>query len=441
MERKELLRQFLQDKEQNGHATEEAIRTHRMGDISFTVTDESGAPVSGASVSVRQLSHAFRIGANLFMLDGFESEEKNRVFKERFLSVFNMATIPFYWNTLEPEQGKTRYEVGSPYIYRRPTPDACLAFCEENGVEPREHGLAYEQHFPKWLSDKDVDTIKELLEARFAEISRRYAHRIPTIEVTNEMFWEKGITDFYFAPDFLPWCYEMAEKYFPGNRIGLNDNWGWRPLNAAGWDSSYLQLEKLLRMGYRIDEYALQFHMFCSREKEETHILSNRLYDPAYLRSILDSFAGLIPHLTISEITIPSYSWEAEDEQFQADVIEHLYTTWFAHPNIDQIIYWNLVDGYGYGAEPGEMEKGENYFHGGLLRFDLSPKPAYERIRYLFREKWHTDETLATSNDGNASCRGFYGDYEVTVTHQGKTVTQKIALDKSLGSCHINVQL
>ena len=365
------------------------------------------------------------------MLDGFETEEKNALYKERFTSLFNMATVPFYWNTLEPEQGKTRYEVDSPYIYRRPTPDACLAFCEANGIEPREHALAYEQHFPKWLSGLDVDTVKQLLEKRFAEISDRYADRIPTIEVTNEMFWEKGITEFYFAPDYLPWCYEKAEKYFPNNRISLNDNWCWRPLNVGGWDSSYLQLEKLLRLGYRIDEYAMQFHMFYEREKEAWNITSKHLYDPDYQHSLFDSYTKLIPHLTISEITIPSYSWEEEDEAFQADVIENLYTTWFAYPAIDQVIYWNLVDGYGFGAEPGEMEKGENYYHGGLLRFDLSPKPAYERLCHLFRERWHTEEELVTDENGRISLRGFWGDYNLTLSGEGRCASAELSLSKN----------
>lgn len=440
MARKDLLKLFEKDKAENGAMIEESIRTHRMGDLSLTVTDENGAPVDGATVTVRQTNHEFKIGANIFMLDGFETEEKNRLYKERFTSAFNMATIPFYWNTLEPEQGKTRYEIGSPYIYRRPTPDACLEFCEANGIEPREHALAYEHHFPKWLAGLGVDKIKELLEARFAEISRRYADRIHTIEVTNEMFWESGITEFYFAPDYLPWCYEMAQKYFPNNRISINDNWCWRPLNVGGWDGTYLQVEKLLRLGYRIDEMALQFHMFFTREKEEWNITFKHLYDPAYHRQILDSYATLVPHLTISEITIPSYSWEAEDEEFQADVIEGLYTTWFAHPAIDQVIYWNLVDGYGWEAKPGEMNKGENYYHGGLLRFDLSPKPAYERLCYLFGEKWRTNETLTTAQ-GDVSLRGFYGDYEVTVTYGDKTVTKKLTLKRDDGSCHADIQL
>ena len=58
-----------------------------------------------------------------------------------------MATLPFYWNDLEPEKGKQRYEKDSPKIYRRPTIDLCIEYCEQNGIEPREHALAYDAFF------------------------------------------------------------------------------------------------------------------------------------------------------------------------------------------------------------------------------------------------------------------------------------------------------
>jgi hypothetical protein len=43
------------------------------------------------------------------MLDELETEEKNEKYKKYFAELFNMATLPFYWDTLEPEKGKPRY--------------------------------------------------------------------------------------------------------------------------------------------------------------------------------------------------------------------------------------------------------------------------------------------------------------------------------------------
>ena len=93
---------------------------------------------------------------------------------------------------------------------------------------------------------------------------------------------------------------------------------------------------------------------------------------------------------------------------------------WFSYPNTQQIIYWNLVDGYAYGTTPGDMSSGENYYRGGLLRFDMSEKPAYKRLKQLITQTWNTEETIS-ANCGKASFRGFYGQYEVTA--DGKTYT------------------
>ena len=61
------------------------------------------------------------------------------------------------------------------------------------------------------------------------------------------------------------------------------------------------------------------------------------------------------------------------------------------------------------------MEGGENYYRGGLLRFDMSEKPAYKRLKHLIKEVWTTDETILADKNGNVNFRGFYGEYEVTV--------------------------
>ena len=105
-------------------------------------------------------------------------------------------------------------------------------------------------------------------------------------------------------------------------------------------------------------------------------------------------------------------------------MLEKLYSVWFSHPNVEQIIYWNLVDGYAHLWDPdpekirasqGNMSLGENYYYGGLLRFDMSPKPAYLKLKELLQKKWHTEAEAVTDADGNAEFRGFYGKYDVEI--------------------------
>ena len=70
----------------------------------------SGKPVPRRERSVlRQKTHDFGYGANIFMLDEFETEEKNAEYRRVFGEYFNMATVPFYWDTLEPDEGHPRF--------------------------------------------------------------------------------------------------------------------------------------------------------------------------------------------------------------------------------------------------------------------------------------------------------------------------------------------
>ena len=179
------------------------IERHRKGNFTVTVTDKNGAPVKNARLKIKQTGHEFRFGANIFMLDEFDNKEYNEIYKQKFRELFNMATLPFYWDTLEPEEGNTRYDKNSPKIYRRPAPGLCLDFCEKYGIEPREHALCYSNLFPKWLKGKSVFDCKRALVRRMAEISARYADKIRTIEVTNEMYWDESATVLYDDPDYV----------------------------------------------------------------------------------------------------------------------------------------------------------------------------------------------------------------------------------------------
>ena len=97
---------------------------------------------------------------------------------------------------------------------------------------------------------------------------------------------------------------------------------------------------------------------------------------------------------------------------------------------MEQIIYWNVPDGYAAFAPQGDMTAGENYYYGGLLRFDMTPKPAYYTIKNLFEEKWHTETEITSNTDGEATFKGFYGKYDIEIEVDGKTVTKEINLMK-----------
>ena len=423
-DRRRILELFDEQKDFLDEKVNSGIETHRKGYANIALTDGEGNVVSNAKIRLTQKSHEFKFGANLFMLDELETEEKNELYKKYFADVFNMATLPFYWKDTEPEKGKTRYGKNSEKIYRRPPADLCIEFCEKHGIEPREHALAYEHCFPQWLKDASVYDVKCALEKRYSEISERYKDKIPTIEVTNEMEWEEGRTAFYDEPDYVEWCFKLAEKYFPTNELVINE-WGgiWTD-SCRATDKYYSYIENAMLKGARIDAIGMQYHMFCKAEEEYQN--TRKFYNPKKLYGYMDLYSNLGKPLQITEVTIPAFSNDAEDEAIQAEIIEKLYSIWFSHPNTEQIIYWNLVDGYAAFAPQGDMTAGENYYYGGLLRFDMTPKPAYYMIKDLIEKRWHTEEEITTNDKGEAEWKGFYGEYDVEIIKDGKVINKKI---------------
>jgi hypothetical protein len=59
----------------------------------------------------------------------------------------------------------------------------------------------------------------------------------------------------------------------------------------------------------------------------------------------------------------------------------------------------------------------------GFLRRDMSPKPAYQTLQRLIKEKWWTRHAATTDEQGRLRFRATLGQHRVTVkTAAGRTV-------------------
>lgn len=419
-----VLKPFENERDYMEARISEGIEKHRKADMTIRVTDAAGTPLPGVKVHAAQQSLDFMAGVNLFMLDEMETPEKNETYKQAFAELFSLATLPFYWCDLEPEQGKPRFEKGSPRVYRRPTPELCLEYCTAHGITPKLHCLNYDQWTPRWVP-QDVNEVKRLLEKRMREIGERYADRIHGIEVINETLCppvdhpERKSSPLFADPQVVEWSFETARKYFPQNELIINeateDAWLGCKYNRGAY---YQQIERAMNKGAQIDAIGLQYHMFYPREEEAKR--TRDLYDPRKLYQVLDRYAEFGKPLQITEMTIPAYSASAEDEELQAKILCDLFRIFFSHPAVEVAVYWNLVDGYAAFAPQGDMSAGENYYAAGLMHFDLTPKPAYTRLKELLHKTWHTDEVLVTDQNGTATLRGFKGKYKVSAQGVGK---------------------
>ena len=394
----------------------DSIEKNRKGRKNITIKDKNGEPISGARVKVKLVNHEFKHGAHLFMLDQFESQEENLQYRELFPDYFNLGTVPFYWAELEPQEGKPRYDADSENIYRRPSPDLCLNYCREKGIDAKIHCLFYDKFIPGWLPKTNAEKMRTLYEKRFKEIAERYGDGVMyEIEVLNELietpYWTTNsvLSD---TEDALEWSFNLAEKYFPNDVLVINDGNFVPEIGKHTYRHPYyLLIDGAIAKGVRIDKIGIQNHIYIHTGELNKINDVAPYYDPKAILKGLEVMSEFKKPLEITEISIPTLGEGIEAENLQAEVLKYLYTLWFSSKNLESAVYWNSVENTAYSA-PGADE---NKLCAGLFHRNLTPKKSAQMLKYLFNKEWHTEEELVSDENGQISFVGFHGDYQVSI--------------------------
>lgn len=376
---------------------ERDIEKHRKGDAIIEIVGQDGKPLANAAMEVRQQTHEFLFGGNLFVLDQLATPELNGRYERAFTNLFNFATLPFYWGDLEPEQGKPRFAEDSPRIWRRPPPDRLVKWCQANGITPKGHALMYAKNkfMPDWTARSDAEAFRPQGAKHMAEIAQRYGRNIPIWDAVNEELPRRvHFKEWHAVPDdYLAWCFEEAGRLFPKDvKLLINDG----QIQAHYGTYDYMALVKgLLERGARVEGIGIQFHV--SRDS----VLSGKLYPPAHLQDVYTQLGRLGLPLYITEITIPGVG--ENGAELQAAIVANYYRLWFSTPAMGGVTWWNLGDGTAY--------ENENKALGGLLDKEMNPKPAYQALDQLINHEWKTHVKLKTDASGKARFRGFHGKY------------------------------
>lgn len=370
-----------------------AIERDRKLDAVIRVVHSDGRPAPRVPIDVVQSRQDFLFGCNIYEFDRSRSPKVNADYKDRFAGLFNYATVGFYWASYEPERGKPNYEYT----------DRVVSWCQGQGIAMKGHPLLWDHEAgrPKWAGDK-VPSL-EIQKARVEAILGRYKGKITLYEVVNE-------------PAHIPTIpidepYRWARAADPSAKLIVNDY----AVMADGYPPFRRFLEAAIRDGVPFDGVGIQAH-----EPVGMRFPLDRV------RDVLDQYAKLGKELHITEFTPPSggqpilgsHVQGTWDEAAQADYAEKFYRICYAHPAVKAITWWDLSD-------QGAWQKG-----GGLLRADMSPKPAYEQLRRLIRNEWMTRASGKTGPDGRFPFRGFPGTYRVGVKAPGGPSSRPVTLHR-----------
>lgn len=369
-------------------AAEERIEKERKSDAVVKVVDGAGRAVSGAKVSVELARHEFLFGSNIFQFDRLAKDEENARYKELFKGLLNYATVGFYWKTFEPEKGKPMYDYT----------DKVVAWCQANGVRMKGHPLLWDTQpgVPTWSEGQPAAAMQK---ERVQEIVRRYAGKIEFWEVVNEPGHYPGLV----IDEPYRWAREADAKA----HLIVNDYF----VLFDGCPEFFALLKRAIKDGVPFDGIGIQ-----------AHDPATERFDMDYVGKVLTQYASLGKRLHITEYTpvssgvkmTGSHAKGKWDEAAQAEYAVKFYTTCFAHPGVSAITWWGLLDG-------GAFREG-----GGMVRKDMTPKPAYHALKELIHGKWKTRVTGQSDAAGEFRFRGFRGDYAAKVERGGKTTEERL---------------
>ena len=385
------------------------IERHRQGEGVIRVVDAAGRTVPQARVAVEQSEHEFLFGCNLFSFGRCADHDQEQQYRQRFATLFNYCTLGFYWAGYEPERGQPNYQYT----------DRVLEWTHSQGIVCKGHPLVWDHPAasPSWLPD-DPRQIARLVVGRVGDTVSHFRGQIAVWDVVNEpTHLPNGVNRTKMAAwgaDVGPVAYcseplRAARSANPHATLLVND---------YRTDSPYYQvLTQLRERGKWLpDAVGIQSHMH------------QGLWSLSKVQSVCARYAQLGLPLHFTETTILSGGWdgaraawgptEADGESRQAAAAAQFYTMLFAQPAVQALTWWDFSDYQAWQNAPA-----------GLLRADMSPKPAYERLAELIKREWWTKTSNTTDQQGRMAWRGFYGRYHLTAqTPANQHVVSQVAL-------------
>lgn len=333
---------------------------------------EDGSPLSEAEISVEQLSHEFVFGGNLFAWGQFPNQEDEKRYREQFVRLFNAAVVPMYWSLTEPAEGRLDYTRDTRGL---PGPELIIQWCRSRGLRVEAGPILAGGIFPAWLSGKSPDDLAKLVEAHVRETVGRFKGQVDVWDLCNDSYPTLSVGRLR-----LPVSYVVAWARQADPQAGLRLSHTAPHAIITAWQLNARQPFGLTGVQWNARQEGGAWSML-ETESQLDRLRTNKC--PTW----------------IGRVMIPG---AARDEELQARQVEAFYRTAFAHPAVRGVTWWDLSDRFAQGGAPG-----------GLLRKDLTPKPAYQVLDRLINGQWRTRTQGLADGRGKFTFRGYFGRYRL----------------------------
>ena len=398
-----------------GEALEQAdarIEKHRKGVVTLAPVGPDGQSIPpDRDLRITQTRHKFLFGCNIFKLNRCQTAEDNAAYEKHFAELLNFATLPFYWWNYERQKGKPADDRTSEII----------RWCQKQNITTKGHPLAWNYVDPPWLKDAPEEAMG-LQMKRIGRCVRQFKSDIDIWDVVNEAahydreqltkrapILTRAISEMGVG-EYIRTAFRTAHRANPRATLLINDY----RTDAAYSDKVISQLvDDSGKPLYNV--IGIQSHMH------------GAYWGAARTWEVCERFARFGKPLHFTETTVVSgpkkgstWATTPEGEQLQAERVTEFYTVLFSHPAVEAITWWDFTDQNAWQSAPA-----------GLVRDDMTPKPAYDQLHGLIKDKWWTRTKGQTDAKGQAAFRGFFGHYTVETRLGNRRLTGEFTLDKA----------
>ncbi len=374
-------------------AAQTRIDQIRKADVRIKVVDSSNQPVPNATVKIQMKRHAFPFGSAVDAERLLGSSSDSQKYKKTILELFNRVVLE---NDLKWPNWES---------YSRTRVLEALAFFKANDIPVRGHNLIWPCNdadclptdVPPLLTDKTK--LRSRIDAHLVDVLGATKGQIVEWDAVNEPSANKRLDKVLGEDEIAAW-FKRAKQLDPTAKLFLND---YGNLGEDNLDVEYKRIiKRVLQLGAPLEGIGFQGHF------------GVKVTPPEELYTRLQDFAALGLPLAITEFDV-----NTSDEQFQADYLRDFMTVVFSTQGVDSFLMWGFWQGQHWLPDA------------ALYRQDWTIKPNGQVFKDLVFKTWWTNVSGQSDSSGSYSSRGFLGDYDVTVTANGKTITQKLKLEKN----------